>query len=418
MPSVRAAALDAGLHRAPDLQQAGVDLGVAAPVSARCARITLGDRAAARARAARSSSSPLWNGCGSTVVSGAIDLVPAAVGGHFVADDEAAADRVVACGWQQLGAVGVEGGEAHAVGVEGQRLAAVEHEVARSRRRRSVRPPSSVQPACSSRMRRQQRRDRVDVDRVRLVPSRPSSTALSLPWPLPVAPSEPYSSRARAPRAPARRRAPGAARTARAARIGPTVCELLGPMPILKRSKTLTATVLPPCRTGALSSAAPQSKTRAQEPRDGAGAASPSRTPRRALAGEHREMVLVIGNDTGAAVGAHQTAGRAQMALPRRVRGLAQCQISQVLDGRHRAPASSDRLLDAVAARGADHFCPAQHALGLQLCGLAVPPAEETRAGVAGAGEGRTRHLGRVAQAVLRDFGRGGRFAHGAIVAE
>ena len=27
----------------------------------------------------------------------------------------------------------------------------------------------------------------------------------------------------------------------RAARIGPTVCELLGPMPIMKRSKTLMA---------------------------------------------------------------------------------------------------------------------------------------------------------------------------------
>ena len=31
----------------------------------------------------------------------------------------------------------------------------------------------------------------------------------------------------------------------RAARIGPTVCELDGPMPILKRSKTETAMTLP-----------------------------------------------------------------------------------------------------------------------------------------------------------------------------
>ncbi|MNH24645.1 hypothetical protein D3C79_845940 [compost metagenome] len=70
-------------------------------------------------------------------------------------------------------------------------------------------------------------------------PSRPSSTALSLPWPLPVAPSEPYSSaltltvRASRPS----RRSPSAKRAA--ARIGPTVCELEGPMPILNRSKTL-----------------------------------------------------------------------------------------------------------------------------------------------------------------------------------
>ncbi|MCY1446196.1 hypothetical protein D9M71_627480 [compost metagenome] len=71
-------------------------------------------------------------------------------------------------------------------------------------------------------------------------PSRPSSTALSLPWPLPVAPSEPYSSaltlavRASRPS----RRSPSAKRAA--ARIGPTVCELEGPMPILNRSKTLS----------------------------------------------------------------------------------------------------------------------------------------------------------------------------------
>jgi hypothetical protein len=72
-------------------------------------------------------------------------------------------------------------------------------------------------------------------------PARPSSTALSLPWPLPVAPSEPYSSAlTRAVRA----MSPSCARRSanmRAARIGPTVCELLGPMPILKRSKTETA---------------------------------------------------------------------------------------------------------------------------------------------------------------------------------
>src|SRR6185369_2891896 len=37
----------------------------------------------------------------------------------------------------------------------------------------------------------------------------------------------------------------------RAARIGPTVCELLGPMPILKRSKTETAMVGSDARSGA-----------------------------------------------------------------------------------------------------------------------------------------------------------------------
>ena len=72
-------------------------------------------------------------------------------------------------------------------------------------------------------------------------PARPSSTALSLPWPLPVAPSDPYiSAFTRVVSASV----PSCARRVtkmRAARIGPTVCELDGPMPILKRSKTETA---------------------------------------------------------------------------------------------------------------------------------------------------------------------------------
>ena len=66
-------------------------------------------------------------------------------------------------------------------------------------------------------------------------------TALSLPWPLPVSPSEPYrivrteavfSSRPSAASPEAKRCA---------AAIGPPVCELDGPMPILNRSKTLIA---------------------------------------------------------------------------------------------------------------------------------------------------------------------------------
>ena len=69
-------------------------------------------------------------------------------------------------------------------------------------------------------------------------PSSPSSTARSLPWPRPVAPSEPKSStfkRAGTMPASARRSA-----KRRAATIGPTVCELDGPMPILKSSKVPT----------------------------------------------------------------------------------------------------------------------------------------------------------------------------------
>src|SRR5580658_6703707 len=70
-------------------------------------------------------------------------------------------------------------------------------------------------------------------------PSSPSRTALSLPWPRPVRPSEPYRATrtvcTRGSRASSRR--PTA--NIRAAFIGPTVCELDGPMPTLNRSKTL-----------------------------------------------------------------------------------------------------------------------------------------------------------------------------------
>ncbi len=73
-------------------------------------------------------------------------------------------------------------------------------------------------------------------------PSRPSSTALSLPWPLPVAPSEPNSSARTAWTRSSRPSSPRPCAKRSAARIGPTVCELEGPMPILNRSKTLMAT--------------------------------------------------------------------------------------------------------------------------------------------------------------------------------
>src|SRR6516225_557320 len=73
-------------------------------------------------------------------------------------------------------------------------------------------------------------------------PVSPSTTALTLPCPCPVAPSEPNSST----RIPATRSStPSSASDATnmpAARIGPTVCELDGPIPILKRSNALTVT--------------------------------------------------------------------------------------------------------------------------------------------------------------------------------
>src|SRR4029077_14747530 len=81
-------------------------------------------------------------------------------------------------------------------------------------------------------------------------PSSPSSTALSLPCPGPVRPSEPY----RATRTVATCGIkPSSARLRAnipAAFIGPTVCELDGPMPTLNRSKTLIVMAVPHLITG------------------------------------------------------------------------------------------------------------------------------------------------------------------------
>ena len=68
-----------------------------------------------------------------------------------------------------------------------------------------------------------------------------SSTALSVPWPLPVAPTEPYSRARERVVAVSQPSCASRLTNSRAARIGPTVWELLGPMPILTRSKTETA---------------------------------------------------------------------------------------------------------------------------------------------------------------------------------
>src|SRR6185369_229029 len=71
-------------------------------------------------------------------------------------------------------------------------------------------------------------------------PIRPSSTALSVPWPTPVRANEPNSS---AVTEVTSSNGLFSTRKRRAATIGPTVCELDGPMPILNKSKTLMSIV-------------------------------------------------------------------------------------------------------------------------------------------------------------------------------
>src|ERR1700752_3807367 len=72
-------------------------------------------------------------------------------------------------------------------------------------------------------------------------PSRPSRTALSLPCPLPVRTSEPYKQTRTVWTSGMRPSSRRPSAIIRASFIGPTVCELDGPMPTLNRSKTLMA---------------------------------------------------------------------------------------------------------------------------------------------------------------------------------
>ena len=131
----------------------------------------------------------------------------------------------------------------HAVGVERQRLAPVQDEVARPRRRRSRARRAAqsrfVARICCERagrsastshrvglVARQAEQHRLVAAVARGRSRRASRTA--------------RTARARRRVEHARRRAAARANSA-AARIGPTVCELDGPMPILNRSKTETA---------------------------------------------------------------------------------------------------------------------------------------------------------------------------------
>ena len=72
-------------------------------------------------------------------------------------------------------------------------------------------------------------------------PANPSTTALSEPWPRPVAPSEPKSSAWTRTVAASWPEAASPSVNRFAARIGPTVWEDDGPMPMENRSSTLSA---------------------------------------------------------------------------------------------------------------------------------------------------------------------------------
>jgi hypothetical protein len=99
---------------------------------------------------------------------GGDQLLARAVRGDLLADDEAAPHRVIHPLGQQRPRR-VEGREAHAVGVQRQGLAAVEHHVAGLVQRDGMR--AIEQHALALAQVVQQQRDQVDVHRVRLVPA-------------------------------------------------------------------------------------------------------------------------------------------------------------------------------------------------------------------------------------------------------
>ncbi|MNS60396.1 hypothetical protein D3C72_933910 [compost metagenome] len=74
-------------------------------------------------------------------------------------------------------------------------------------------------------------------------PINPMITALSVPWPIPVADSEPYNRTSIRCTCASISRSRKASTNRAPARIGPTVWELEGPTPILNKSKTLIAIV-------------------------------------------------------------------------------------------------------------------------------------------------------------------------------
>ncbi|MDT4858562.1 hypothetical protein FQZ97_930370 [compost metagenome] len=83
-------------------------------------------------------------------------------------------------------------------------------------------------------------------------PISPMTVARSVPWPTPVADSEPYRRTSTRRTCASRPRSRSAVANSAAARMGPTVCELEGPIPILNRSNTLMAMPVPRRRMGAL----------------------------------------------------------------------------------------------------------------------------------------------------------------------
>ena len=170
--------------------------------------------------AARRAAPRRW---GTGTAPGVVGLDPVRAGGRLV-DDEAAADRVV----RPLAQHGVVRAERDRSACRSGGTAATCAGAApgRPRRTRASCLPSSATRPVSPHLRRPARRPWRCRPSPAPRPSRPRITARSLPWPCPVAPSEPNSSARTRARRSSRPSSASPVTNVRAARIGPTVCEL------------------------------------------------------------------------------------------------------------------------------------------------------------------------------------------------
>ena len=235
-----AAAFDAGLHHGPDLQQSGVDLGVVAPMAFVAAH-QLGDRTLLALRQ-REQFGAAAEGEGQHGRVGGDDLLLRAVGRDLVADDEAAADRVVGAAREH-----------RARAVERRRSACRWRGTAATRAAWKTRSVFSLKAIgvhaeqrelASPRMRLQQRRDGSTSTVSGSCPAQPEQHGLVAAVALAGGARASRTGATRRARwRRAARRAAAAARTAAPRASGRRCASCDGPMPILKRSKTETAIV-------------------------------------------------------------------------------------------------------------------------------------------------------------------------------
>ena len=231
-----AALLDALLHHGPDPQQPGAHLLLRAPGQL-VAQHHLADRQP-RLAAARQQLRARRERVANRAVVRHDPPLPRLV----LVEHEATADRVVLPG-RDLRSLRPKGGEAHSIGVERKSLASVQDDVRVHVEGHGV-PCEQVEAAgLAHALHRRLRRRGVDV--LRRLAEETEHHGLDAAVAVAGGAEEPNSSPGPPPPPRAARPSPGRSRRTGRPASGPTVCELDGPIPTEKRSKTLSATTGP-----------------------------------------------------------------------------------------------------------------------------------------------------------------------------